>query len=146
MTKYMSCMLGAAAAALLSAGAARAQDYGGYDDGRYDRYYDSNSGETVIVHPYAYDRIEKRQVIGRVNGEVNPTQYSLSRPVDFSDLDLRRGEDYIELRERVADTARDLCAELEDRVPDLRGDSSAARECVRDATRNAMRDIRERLG
>jgi UrcA family protein len=150
MTKNRIALFGSAIAALLcAAGVAKAQDY----DSSYDRsYYDYDARpapatETVIVHPYYdYDRVDKRQLVGRINGEVNPTEYSLSRPVVFSDLDLSREADYIELRARVRDTARDLCFELDARVPDLRGDSSADRECVRTATRNAMRDVMDRIG
>jgi UrcA family protein len=84
--------------------------------------------------------------LGRIDGEINPTEYSLSRQVVFSDLDLTRDDDYLELRARVRDTAADLCAELDARVPGLRGDTSADRECVRTATRNAMRDVMDRVG
>lgn len=126
-----SVMMGAAL--LCGAGVAKAQDP------YYDRYYD-NTTETVIVRP-PYNVIEKRQLMGRISGEMNPTEYTLSRPVSFSDLDLTRDEDYLELRARVRDTARDLCYELDVRIPDLRGDSSADRECVRKAMRDAMHDI-----
>lgn len=137
MKRHSFAMIGSAFALVLcAAGAAKAQDYYG------DRVYD-NGTETVIVHPY-YDDIEKRQLLGRHNGEVNPTEYTLSRPVRFSDLDLTRDEDYLELKARVRATAEDLCAELDDRVPQLRGDTSADRECVRTATRNAMQDIYDR--
>lgn len=138
MTKGRIALLGSVmmgAALLCGAGVANAQGYEPY----YDRYYDDTT-ETVIVRP-PYNVIEKRQLTGRINGEMNPTEYTLSRPVSFSDLDLTRDEDYLELRARVRDTARDLCYELDARVPDLRGDTSADRECVRDATRNAMRAI-----
>jgi UrcA family protein len=130
-------LLGTALAALLcGAGAAKAQYY----DERPASYYDRDAGETVIVRPY-YDRVEKRQLMGRINGELNPTEYSLSRPVNFSDLDLTQYLDRLELRDRVRHAAEDLCAELDDRVPGLRGDTSADRECVRTATRNAVRDV-----
>jgi UrcA family protein len=129
-------LLGAAMAALLC-GAAQAQSY---SDERPTYYYDREAGETVIVRPY-YDRVEKRQLVGRINGEINPTEYSLSRPVNFSDLDLSRYLDRLELRDRVRHTAENLCSELEVRVPQLRGDRSAGRECVGAATRNAMRDV-----
>ena len=151
MRKNRIALLGSAiigAALLCGAGVAQAQDYDS------PTYYDYRPvpttvpvTETVIVHPYYdYDRIEKRQLLGRINGEVNPTEYSLSRPVVFSDLDLTRDDDYLELRARVRDTAADLCAELDARVPGLRGDASADRECVRTATRNAMRDVMDRVG
>ena len=119
---------------------ASAQDYvRSYDGPNYGPYY-SNDTESVIVHP-DYDRVEKQQLLGHINGEVNPVELRISRPVDFSDLNLSREADYRELRERVRDTARDLCAELDARFPDLRGDESADRECVRNATRNALRDV-----
>jgi UrcA family protein len=127
-----SVMMGAA---VLCGGVAKAQGYDPY----YDRYYDGST-ETVIVRP-PYNDIEKRQIMGRVNGEMNPTEYSLSRPVSFADLDLTSDEDFLELRARIRDTARDLCYELDARVPDLRGDRSADRECVRKATRDAMRAV-----
>lgn len=131
--------------AALLCGVARAQSYyDRYDDRTYNvRPYEDRTTETIIVHPDYYDRVEKRQLTGRINGEVNPTEYSLSRPVNYSDLDLTRDEDYLELKARVRDTAMDLCAELDARVPQLRGDRSADRECVRSATRNAMREVAE---
>ena len=124
------------AAMVLLCGAAQAQYYS--NERPY--YYDREAGETVIVRPY-YDRVEKRQLVGRINGEINPTEYSLSRPVNFSDLDLSRYLDRLELRDRVRHAAENMCFELEARVPQLRGDRSASRECVRSATRNAMRDV-----
>lgn len=127
MSKYITCLLGAAVAALMCAASANAQDYDDQQDGAHDAF----SGMTVL---------------GRIDGEIDPQIYSESRQVDFSDLDLSRGEDYMVLRGRVADTARELCAELEARVPALRGEMDAERECVHDATRKAMRDVRERFG
>ena len=136
-------MLGSAAlaAALLSA-SANAQDYRSYDAPRYDYDYRpvAPPEERVIVRPY-YNPVEKRQVLGRVNGEINPTEYSLSREVVFSDLDLRQPLDRAELRARVRHTARELCAELNDRVPNLRGYPSEDRECVRKASQQAMSEV-----
>jgi UrcA family protein len=142
MTKNRIALLGSAmmgAALLFGAGLAKAQDYVRYDDSRY-YSYDDRAGETVIVHP-DYDRVEKRQLLGRIDGEVNPVELSLSRPVNFSDLNLSSPADAMELRIRIHSTARDLCAELVEREPQLRGDSSGDQECVRTATRNAMRDV-----
>ncbi len=137
MMKHRFAAIGSVLAALLcTAGLAKAQDYGPYER---EHIYD-NGTETVIVHPY-YNDIEKRQVVGRVNGEVNPTEYTLSRPVDFSDLNLVHDEDYLELKSRIRDAAEDMCAQLDARVPQLRGDASADRECVRTATRHALQDV-----
>jgi UrcA family protein len=136
MTKGTIALFGSAmisAALLCGAGVAKAQSY------YYDRDYDGST-ETVIVHPY-YDEIEKHQVLGPINGERDATEYTLSRPVSFSDLDLTSDDDYLELRARVRDAARDMCFELDARVPQLRGDRDADRECIRTATRNAMRAV-----
>jgi UrcA family protein len=152
MTKGRIALLGSAMAVLLcGAGMANAQGY--YDNGgyapsyqdNYNRVYDDQVGpasETIIVHPN--DVIDEQQMLGRVDGEVNPQAYTISRQIDFSDLDLRRGDDRAELHDRVSETAANLCAELDERVPGLRGDRDADRECVRDATRRAMEDVMDR--
>ena len=138
MTKGRIALLGAAmAGALVLAGiGAKAQPYGAGPD---DRVYD-NGTETVIVRPDR-DYIEKHTVIGRVNGEINPTAYSLSRSVDVGDLDLSQPADRREMRNRVYETAVNLCYELDARVPGLRDDESGDRECVQSATRDAIRDV-----
>lgn len=143
MTKGRIALLGAAVALVVGTGAAMAQDY------RYersdDRMYDRDTGtETVIVRPDYGDQIYKRQITGRVNGEMNPTEYAMSRPVDYSDLDLDDIGDRAELRARVHETAMDLCSQLDERVPGLAGDRSADRDCVRRATRQAMEDVNYR--
>src|SRR6201996_6758402 len=135
-------ILGSAAALMLAGvGAASAQGY--YADGYTPPpgYYDDRGGpsETVIVHPNDY--IDEQQLTGRFNGEVNPQAYNISRPVDFSDLDLRRTSIREALHDRIFQTARDLCAELYGRVPSLAGSTSEDRECVRNATRDAMREV-----
>jgi UrcA family protein len=146
MTKNRIALLGSAVALLCGAGLAKAQDYDRpYETAAYNDYDSRPADETVIVHPY-YDQVEKRQLMGRINGEINPVELSISRPVSFSDLNLAREADYRELRDRIHDTATDLCAELDARVPELRGDRDADRECVRNATRNAMRDVMDRTG
>ena len=140
MTKTKIALLGAAmTSALVLAGiGAKAQPYG---YGSEDRVYD-NGTETVIVRPDR-DYIEKHTVIGRVNGEINPTAYTLSRSVDIADLDLSQAADRREMRNRVYETAVNLCYELDARVPGLREDESGDRECVRTATRDALRDVQE---
>ena len=136
MTKGRIALFGSAmvgALVLCGAGGASAQEV------YYDRDYDGRT-ETIIVHPQ-YDDIEKHQVLGPVNGERDATQYTLSRPVSFADLDLVKDEDFLELHARVQDAAREMCYELDARFPQLRGDSSADRECIRKATHNAMQAV-----
>ena len=144
MTKGRIALLGGAMALLIcGAGVANAQGYyGNGPDYDSDAAAAGPASETIIVHPN--DVIEKQQVIGRVDGEVNPQAYTISRPVDFSDLNLSRGADRDALHDRIYQTASNLCAEMDERVPGLSGDRDADRECVRDATRNAMRDVMAR--
>ena len=145
-----SAMIGTAL--LCGAGTAKAQDYdyghgAYYGPGYYGRVHDDRVGppsETIIVHPN--DVIEERQILGRAGGEINPQEYSIARTIDFSDLNLSQGADRAELHDRIFETASDLCAELDARVPGLSGDRDADRECVRDATRKAMRDALYRYG
>jgi len=146
MTRNRAAFLGSAIMGAMfwcAAGVANAQDYGPYES---PRYYGNDYGpaalpeERVIVRPY-YQPVQKRQLTGRINGEVNPTEFALSRPVDFSDLNLSRRAGIIELRARLRHTAGELCYELNARVPELRGYASEDRECVRKATQNAMRDV-----
>src|SRR5579863_573995 len=150
MAKKRIALLGSAlvgAVLLCGAGIANAQGYNeGYNGGYYDRAYDDQVGpsETIIVHPN--DVIEEQQLLGHIGGEVNPQAYSISRRIDFTGLNLSRGADRAELHDRIYETASDLCAELDARVPGLAGDRDADRECVRDATRNAMREAMYRYG
>ena len=51
----------------------------------------------------------------------------------------------VESREQSALTET-LTRDAFRRYPDLRGDASADRECIRQATRNAMRDVIDRFG
>lgn len=130
-----SAMLGAA----LLCGGAVAQEYGP-PPGYYDDYRGPPT-ESVIVHPYYPPYVEKRQMVGRINGEVDPTEFRLSQPVSFSDLNLSNPGDREELRLRIRHTARELCFELDAQVPQLRGSPSEDRDCVQRATREAMRDV-----
>ncbi len=65
----------------------------------------------MIVHPSSqdYGRIEHRQMLGKVGGEIDPTLLTISKPVSYSDLDLSRDSDVNELRMR--DTASDICGQ-----------------------------------
>lgn len=145
MTKCRLVLLGSAMAALLcGAGVANAQGYynPSYDDPAYEAVPAGPASETIIVHPN--DVIQEQQMMGHIDGEVNPQVFTISRSVGFSDLNLNNGEDRAALHDRIFQTASNLCAELDARVPGLAGDRDADRECVRDATRNAMRDVMDR--
>lgn len=129
-------MAGALGAALLCGGgqAAKAQDYNG------------SPYETVIIHPnaHAYGRIESHQLLGQVDGEVNPTVLTISQPVSYSDLDLSRVSDVKELRLRVRDTAINLCSQLATRDANVGDDEDTNRECVGRAIQSAMAQLPDR--
>src|SRR3569833_3280598 len=142
MTKSRIALLGSALAGvalLCGAGLANAQDYRSYDERSY---YAPVVGETVIVHP-DYDTIYTQQRLGRINGEVNPTEYRISRPVNFSDLNLLHDEDYLELRSRVRAAAQGRGARRGGRGPGRRGGGGAEGRGGRDAAREARREGRE---
>jgi UrcA family protein len=134
----------------LLCGAAQAQglydnDYARSDSGAYGSTYtgsysDRDSNESVTVQaPHGGGDIQKKQLIGRHNGEINPVQYSLSSTVSFADLDLSRSSDREMLHARILGTARDLCGQLSSASP-IPSDQDENRECVRSAANNAMRD------
>jgi UrcA family protein len=96
--------------------------------------------ETVIVHPY-YDRIHTQNLIGRYDGEVDPSVESISHPVSYADLDLSSRAGRAQLRYRIRDTAENLCAALDDHDAGL-ASRDDHRECVRDAVEDAMDQVR----
>ena len=140
MSKTKQAYLGTAfaAALLCAAGGAAAQSYG---DSYAGDVYVNDRAETVIVHPY--NHIERHPMVGHVNGEVDPVYLSMSRPVNFSDLDLSNPADFQILRERVYDTAHVLCMTLarRDQMGTLDSDPEATRQCVREASADAMSRI-----
>lgn len=119
-------LLIAASAIALSALAAPAfaQKY----DGQY--YYDD---EITVVAPEVY-----RERTGRSSSGIPIDELTFQRIVETRDLDLRHGADVDELYRRIEYTAREACDELQraSRGAPL----TTRRECVREATREAMAD------
>lgn len=120
----------------LLCGGAQVAEAQGYGDGTIPY-------ESVIIHPNSYDygRIETHQLVGRIDGEVDPTMLTISEPVNYSDLDLSRPSDRRELRLRVHDTAVNLCGQLAAHDINAAGDEDSNRECIRQAIRTAMTDL-----
>ncbi|MEJ0028272.1 MAG: UrcA family protein [Rhizomicrobium sp.] len=107
----------------LTATAAKAQD-GAYRD----VVYGADGTERVIVRP-SYDDL-RRYPDGTV---------TLSREVSFADLDLSTRAGARELRSRVRDTAREVCAELRDRTDSATDlNRMDMGRCEHDAYRDAM--------
>lgn len=95
-------------------------------DGQY--YYDD---EITVVAPEIF-----RERVGRSNSGIPIEELTAQRVVDTSDLNLRRDADVRELYRRVEYSAREACGEV---ARASRGASTTTqRECVREATRDAM--------
>ncbi|HEY4942784.1 MAG TPA: UrcA family protein [Rhizomicrobium sp.] len=121
-------LLASALGTLLAIPAANAQDNGRYSNAAY-----SNDNETVTVTAPNF-RVQ-RGTFG------TPQKVSLSRAVPYDDLDLRTPQDARALRQRVAETARDICDQLADAYP---GPEASGTSCYRSARADeAIRDARE---
>ncbi len=84
------------------------------------------SAETVIVQaPYYHEEG------GRLNGDPGIT--TLSRAVSYSDLDLGTRGGARELRQRIRDTAREVCEQLSDQGPGAQAMGNCYRVAVKDA-------------
>jgi UrcA family protein len=99
-------------------------------------YNDTDESVTVQAPRHA---IQKQQILGRYNGEVNPVRYTASAVVAFNDLDLSRATDRQMLHDRIIGTARNVCGQLSDASP-VPSDQDERQECVRNASINAMHD------
>lgn len=91
-------------------------------------YYDD---EITVVAPYVY-----RERTGRSSSGIPIEELTLQRVVDTDGLDLRYDADVRELYRRIEYTAREACGEVE--RASRGAPITTERECVRDATRDAM--------
>jgi UrcA family protein len=113
-----------AGALMISASAASAQDVGNYKSAAYTA---PDTEEVIVQAPDI--RSERNPVFGL------PGKAMLSRRVAFNDLDLRDPSDARALRQRVRDTARDVCETLRDAYPQRQQPGTS---CYRDAVNDAM--------
>ena len=67
-----------------------------------------------------------------------PERVSVSRSVSYADLTLSKPADAAEFRRRIEETARQVCEELDRRVPRSAFDIVLDRDCVRTTTEQAM--------
>ena len=91
---------------------------------------------TVAGVPAFSQTVEELTVTGH---SLRNQQLSKSRAVSFADLDLTRPADRQTLRMRVADTAGDVCEELNEPGPTP---GNLGRSCQEIATRNAFADVK----
>jgi len=123
-----------AGALLLSVSAAAAMEIGNYntpeaapDDRINAAAYTPDTEEVIVTAPDI--RMERNPVFGL------PGKVTLSRRVAFNDLDLRDRSDARILRQRVRESAREICDTLADAQP-LRQQPGTS--CYRDALNDAM--------
>jgi len=126
----VQCLTLCAASALLcgigAAAPAAAQDY----------YYSGNTERVIVEAPWS-----KQDLGVQPKSKMTTSLISVSRTVNFSDLDLRKNADINELALRVNDSARDACRELDARFPPLVYVDASGTDCVKTATENAMAKV-----
>lgn len=84
----------------------------------------------------------ERETVSRSRSPVVRTEtILLSRQVSFTDLDLTKHADVMELRQRVEKTARESCTALENMFPLEETDSRYIQRCTRKAISSAEEDI-----
>jgi UrcA family protein len=120
-------LFGTAVFALAASGAV-AQDYGRYEPAAYGR--SPERVEVIAPRP-------QRSEIGAPIVDV-----ALSREVRFDDLDLDTRHGVRELRERVRNTARDLCRQIDFRYPIA---ANGSPPCYRTAVADAMDQVDEAI-
>ncbi len=114
-----------AAGALLAGSAAIAQDTDNYNQAAYN--HEATEQVIVVAPTIREDRSNAFGVLNRV---------SMSRPVSYHDLDLTTRDGARELRERVRDTARDICQQLAEEYPVKQQPGET--KCYEGALKNAM--------
>jgi UrcA family protein len=80
-----------------------------------------------------------RQEVGRTNSGASVEMISLTRRVDYKDLDLKRQVSVAELETRVKEVAEEACAQLA-RVYPLSDPQTP--DCVKDAVEKAMAQVK----
>jgi len=92
----------------------------------------ADSEEVIVDGPYTISQVQEPW-LGLTMGEL---KISVSRRVNFSDLDFSKQADLDELRDRLKTAAMDSCVELERRFPSMIYSSDRTRkQCVREANR-----------
>lgn len=92
--------------------------------------------ELTIIAPHQVHR----KAVGRSTIGAPIEEISLTHKVDYSDLNLLKSQDVDTLKARVTDVAKEGCDELDQLYP-FDKDSDKNRQCVRDATSQAMAQI-----
>lgn len=92
--------------------------------------------EVIVVAP----RMVRRETLGRTANGADVERITLTRRVSYSDLDLSRHADVLELENRVNTMAVTACGQLEELFP-LSTDERDNAECIRHAKASAMAQV-----
>jgi UrcA family protein len=97
---------------------------------------DSNRPEQVIVEasPFTIQRTPSR----RQYRLVRPERVSISLPVDYADLTLSKPADAAEFERRIREAAKEVCQELDRRVPRSHFDIVLDPDCLKQTTEKAL--------
>ncbi|MFC3079615.1 UrcA family protein [Phenylobacterium terrae] len=95
-------------------------------------------GLGVTAMPAAAQEVEEITVVGRFGPDGRPT--TLSRVISYRDLDLTTQVGQDMLRQRIRDTARDLCTELGE--PSRASPASPVPSCREQAERDAFSQMK----
>lgn len=94
--------------------------------------------EITVTAPW----LVRREVVGRTTTGAQLEEITLTRRVDYSDLDLTRTEDAQELERRIDQAARESCDVLAEEFPLADTDT---RTCVENARGGAMGQARQAI-
>ncbi|HXC54836.1 MAG TPA: UrcA family protein [Rhizomicrobium sp.] len=125
LTPIRLALLASALGMVLAAPSALAQDVGRYGDTTYNN---NSTSESVTVT--APNITRERDLPGL------PGKMTLSQEVSYHDLDLTTRDGDRALRERVRDTARDVCNQLREQYP--LHEQPLATKCYEGALKDAM--------
>lgn len=108
----------------------------------YATYTAQTTEEIILRAPDVVRRPLPRSGPGAPTGLMNPEVFSLTRAVNYSDLDLSRPADIREMERRIGSTARDICQELARRLRQSGDYVSPANDCIRKATDDGIATLR----
>lgn len=80
-----------------------------------------------------------RQEVGRTNSGTPVEMISLTRRVDYQDLNLKQQASVVELETRVSEVAQEACGQLANAFP---LSDPKTPDCVKDAVAKAMAQVR----
>jgi UrcA family protein len=95
------------------------------------------ANEHITIHAPEYV-VKRKPISGRQYNLANAEVISVSRAVNYADLNLSKPADVEELKKRITETAKDVCQELNRRYPKSSFQVVVDKDCVKSAVDDAM--------